>query len=246
MEQRREERIGCATVFGTCAVLIAATVAASHVDHVSEASRWTCRSLIFAEALLASGFLFGLLFGDPGVVKRSCETCLPVPEQILGSQVPLENIVNGQQSFCVRCFVWRDLDKAMVSDLSGRLYSFAKLPRQAHHCRTCQRCVMFFDHHCSVFGRCIGSGNFAYFCGIISIGILGVLTAVVSAAHAMLVSWEDVSKHPVILVSASCFFVICCCRRPMCWLRRRLQCCLQVCMRQAVAESPHVSASSHL
>ena len=38
--------------------------------------------LLFAEATLAIIFLLGLMWGDPGVVKRSPETCYPMPEVV--------------------------------------------------------------------------------------------------------------------------------------------------------------------
>lgn len=81
---------------------------------------------------------------DPGIIRRTDETCQPVPSPVaecLEADQPLDglkNFVDAQsaKSYCVRCCVWR--------------------PIGSHHCSICQRCVCEFDHHCAVFGRCIG------------------------------------------------------------------------------------------
>jgi hypothetical protein len=96
---------------------------------------------------------------DPGVVKRSPETCFPLPPKVAdlieagatSEQIQqLGNLHGEKGSFCVRCLVWRGGDNV-----------------QPHHCSTCQRCVTHFDHHCGVFGRCIAGdglrGNMGFF-----------------------------------------------------------------------------------
>ena len=84
---------------------------------------------IYAEAAIAITCLIGLMWGDPGTVKRSPETCFPQPEIIserLRTGQSLSGVGNVHEDgrvFCCRCLVWRPDD----SDV--------------HHCATCQRCV---------------------------------------------------------------------------------------------------------
>ena len=58
--------------------------------------------------------LLGILYGDPGVVKRTPENCLPLPETVAErlqrgeSLEGLDNLQHAQLgSYCVRCCVWR-------------------------------------------------------------------------------------------------------------------------------------------
>merc|ERR1712194_488755 len=123
--------------------------------------------LVYTEACIAVICLLGLLLGNPGVVKRNDITCFPLPDEVaerLNQGLPFERLGNmpGKNgSYCVRCMVWR--------------------PHDAHHCSTCQRCFKLFDHHCGVFGRCIGGhglqGNMKYFKTLISMGVSGAITA---------------------------------------------------------------------
>ena len=84
---------------------------------------------IYAEAAIAITCLIGLMWGDPGTVKRTPDTCFPLPEIIserLRTGQSLSGVGNVHEDgrvFCCRCLVWRPDD----SDV--------------HHCATCQRCV---------------------------------------------------------------------------------------------------------
>ena len=125
---------------------------------------------IYAEAACAIVCLFGLMWGDPGTVKRTPDNCFPMPEIVaerLRTGQSLSGVGNVHEDgrvFCIRCLVWRPED----SDV--------------HHCGTCQRCVEHFDHHCGVFGRCIAGdgcgGNMGYFKTLILMGVLGCATCV--------------------------------------------------------------------
>jgi len=126
---------------------------------------------IYAEAATAIFCLLGLMWGDPGTIKRTPANCFPLPDvvvQRLRSGHPISadlgNVREDDRVFCIRCLVWRQDD------------------RDTHHCSTCQRCVVDFDHHCGVFGRCIAgdgmAGNMGYFKTLITMGVLGCMTCV--------------------------------------------------------------------
>ena len=163
--------------------------------------------LILLEAAVALGCLAGLLFDDPGVVRRTAETCLPIPQQVAdrlveapsapgsgrqsaaerAATVGMQNIVEADRTYCVRCFVWREsmgqpgVCEGVASGCTGTSAA-TPVPMTTHHCSTCQRCVRYFDHHCGVFGRCIAGrgleGNMKYFTTIIMMGWVGAVTCV--------------------------------------------------------------------
>merc|ERR1712194_286316 len=118
-----------------------------------------------------------LLIGNAGVIHRSLETCYPIPEVVeerLRDALALDDLTNihGPEDstthglYCVRCLVWRPPSEQTKS----------------HHCRTCQRCVTGFDHHCGVFGRCIVLGNMPCFFTLICLMCTGIMTAMVGSA----------------------------------------------------------------
>jgi len=47
------------------------------------------------------------------------------------------------QRWCVTCKIWK--------------------PPQSSHCRTCNKCVYRFDHHCGVVGNCVAFANHRFF-----------------------------------------------------------------------------------
>lgn len=130
-------------------------------------------TLIVTWACIAVGSVLYILIAAPNEIKRSNETCYPIPEEVtsrLLEDQDLDGVKNPKgrdgRTYCVRCLVWRPAYRT-----AGR----------AHHCKTCQRCVTHFDHHCGVFGRCIVKGNMPCFYAMISMLFFGMVTTGLAA-----------------------------------------------------------------
>ena len=193
-----EARRGMFTVLYTIAICVGLTHGVGlQVGRITGAAWWVFLALIYTMAATALLCLFGLLCGDPGVVRRSEETCFPIPEEVqcrlkdgASTHEGLSNIVDGDRTYCVRCLVWRNRAEPSggVSSLLGtKVCAHA----QPHHCRTCNRCVRSFDHHCGVFGRCIAGrgmrGNMKYFVLIIVMGYGGVFVTFITVAAGLII-----------------------------------------------------------
>ncbi|PKI83554.1 protein S-acyltransferase [Malassezia vespertilionis] len=53
----------------------------------------------------------------------------------------------------VRAWLGNDADNAVL----------APKPERAHHCNTCNACILKYDHHCPWINQCVGLGNERYF-----------------------------------------------------------------------------------
>jgi len=67
-------------------------------------------------------------------------------------------------SFCQVCDSWR--------------------PARAHHCSTCNQCVLLMDHHCVWIGQCVGANNLRHFMAyVLSVLMLSVYGLSLSYAY---------------------------------------------------------------
>ena len=113
---------------------------------------WFFLVAIYLEAFVAVCCLLGILYGDPGVVKRTPENCLPLPETVAErlqrgeSLEGLDNLKHAQLgSYCVRCCVWRRNPGKLNSSFLPADCDTGVCEQETHHCSTCGRCVNHFD-----------------------------------------------------------------------------------------------------
>ncbi|CAE8609459.1 unnamed protein product, partial [Polarella glacialis] len=119
---RTEPIMGICVVGVLCAILVAVTQGVTNgPDAEATQLGQIAVILIWAEASIAILSTLYLLFGDAGVIKRTEESCYPIPSEVeqriraLQSLDSLKNIPGPQGdirhgSYCVRCLVWRSKD----------------------------------------------------------------------------------------------------------------------------------------
>jgi Flp pilus assembly protein TadB len=83
-QQRRESRRGCCLVLWiVCACVVTTTTVVSLYVSSERALQRVLLLAVWAEAAVAVGCLLGIMYGDPGVVKRSTATCLPPHPEVV-------------------------------------------------------------------------------------------------------------------------------------------------------------------
>ncbi|XP_075041246.1 palmitoyltransferase ZDHHC12 isoform X2 [Mixophyes fleayi] len=69
-------------------------------------------------------------------------------------------------------------DQEMISQTSNTVrmrrcgYCFLKQPMRARHCKSCQRCVRRYDHHCPWIENCVGENNHCLFMLYLTVQLL--------------------------------------------------------------------------
>ena len=63
-------------------------------------------------------------------------------------------------------------------------------PPEAHHCRTCQQCIMMMDHHCPYVANCVGEGNRANFVLFLFWAALGTTITWGMGVYILFTQWK--------------------------------------------------------
>lgn len=150
---RFQVQVGSGIVLGISLMCVLTTHVGALGHGTIQGGRWWFFLLaIYLEAIVAVCCLLGILFGDPGVVKRTPENCLPLPEMVaerLHRGESLEGLDNLQHeqlgSYCVRCCVWRRNPGKLARSYLPADCDASVCEQGPHHCSTCARCVNHFD-----------------------------------------------------------------------------------------------------
>ena len=105
---RRESAVGCTLVLILVSLLVSLTqgVALAPGAAAPRGLIWAALVLIYTEAAVALVCLLGLLFGNPGELKRSPQTCFPMPEPVADrlsrgeSLDGLANVSSDGRTYC--------------------------------------------------------------------------------------------------------------------------------------------------
>lgn len=116
-QKRNEAKCGIFSVLFIVAIVLALTHGVALNDRIGSLpppAYWVCFGVIHAMAFIALICLERVIRADPGIIKRSPQTCEPIPDVIrerLEHGLGLDDLRNlyddSKGSYCVRCCVWR-------------------------------------------------------------------------------------------------------------------------------------------
>ncbi|KAH9593366.1 Palmitoyltransferase [Trypanosoma melophagium] len=106
-----------------------------------------CHAVMAIAEILVFVNFFLAVYTPPGYVEREPWSHTPVFRGRAGSNLNTNEVwqtgLDGKMRFCFRCEIYK--------------------PDNAHHCRSCRRCVYRMDHHCPWINNCVGRDNLKFF-----------------------------------------------------------------------------------
>ena len=99
--------------------------------------------------------IISLLFYFCSLMTMICHTMSMYTNPGLIDTEKMKELKDNQKVFCKKCNIYR--------------------PLRAHHCSTCDKCVMKMDHHCPWIFNCVGYGNQKIFFLFLFYSTLGCL-----------------------------------------------------------------------
>ncbi|VDP25669.1 unnamed protein product [Schistosoma margrebowiei] len=109
------------------------------------------------------------------VINAVCIAAYIVLNIIAVSINPADTAVREKQK--LRGNKVSSLDPKHVHVIENFYCNLCELPissSRTKHCKSCNKCIADFDHHCKWLNNCIGSRNYAYFAGIITMACLSL------------------------------------------------------------------------
>ncbi|XP_071980715.1 palmitoyltransferase ZDHHC12 isoform X1 [Engystomops pustulosus] len=141
--------------------------------------------LVFVLAVMASTALYyGVSLMDPGYVLTDCEEkphLIPMKED---QETPAQTPGAVRMRRCGYCLL--------------------KQPMRARHCKSCQRCVRRYDHHCPWIENCVGEKNHRVFILYLALQGLVLLWAlrIAWSGFRAAVTWSEWFRTNVFLLAA--------------------------------------------
>lgn len=80
-----------------------------------------------------------------------------------------------------------DLQDLNISQWFDCKFCKAKKFIRSSHCRTCNQCILYRDHHCPYIANCVGFKNIQYFVNFLFWGFYGMVYYVICLSHAYFV-----------------------------------------------------------
>ncbi|KAG5859835.1 DHHC palmitoyltransferase [Encephalitozoon hellem] len=70
-------------------------------------------------------------------------------------------------------------------------------PPRAHHCGTCKRCYLRYDHHCALLNTCIGFHNYKFFYQFMVVNLISVIFFIMTISIYMILHTPRTKIHRV-------------------------------------------------
>ena len=188
--------MGCSPIFAFIVICLSVTTTTLLLVHTDQYPIIGVLAVIWTEAVLSFTCLFGILFGDMGIVRRTPKTCLPphpeVLKKIVAGEAFEDSVLQANatepvapfRSYCARCYVYRSSPRSIAiarGDSPEALERAANDPQDLWEWRQrgkqqCFLCGFVFGrrkpaHHCSTCQRCVE--DFDHHCGVFGRCIAG-------------------------------------------------------------------------
>eukprot|EP00232_Nephroselmis_pyriformis_P006826 CAMPEP_0182883704 /NCGR_PEP_ID=MMETSP0034_2-20130328/18545_1 /TAXON_ID=156128 /ORGANISM="Nephroselmis pyriformis, Strain CCMP717" /LENGTH=247 /DNA_ID=CAMNT_0025016853 /DNA_START=176 /DNA_END=915 /DNA_ORIENTATION=- len=119
-------------------------------------------------ARIAVMVLYGVVAFTVAALDIYCSMVDPSDPGVFGKAIN-ENVKD--EYFCVLCQV--------------------KVRKRSKHCRTCDKCVDIFDHHCKWLNNCVGAANYRGFLYLVGVTLLQLVIQVATGIYLFVLCFTE-------------------------------------------------------